>query len=36
MKKIVIIPCFAEAHFAELQIENLINTIDPDIIIYNE
>jgi hypothetical protein len=36
MKKIVIIPCFAEAHFAELQIENLINTINPDIIIYNE
>ena len=36
MKKIVIIPCFAESHFTELQIDNLIDTINPDIIIYNE
>ena len=36
MKKIVIIPCFAESHFTELQIDNLVNTIAPDIIIYNE
>jgi hypothetical protein len=36
MKKIVIIPCFAEAHFTELQIDNLVNNINPDIIIYNE
>ena len=36
MKKIVIIPCFAESHFSELQIDNLIDTINPDVIIYNE
>ena len=35
-KKIVIIPCFAEAHFTALQIDNLVNTINPDVIIYNE
>ena len=35
-KKIVIIPNFAESHFIKLQIQNLIDTIDPDIIIYNE
>ena len=31
MKKIVIIPCFGEGHLTKLQIENLINTINPDI-----
>lgn len=36
MKRIVIIPCFAEAHFTDMQIENLVNTIRPDVIIYNE
>lgn len=36
MKKIVIIPCFAEAHFTLMQIDNLVNTINPDVIIYNE
>lgn len=36
MKRIVIIPCFAESHFTDLQIDNLINTINPDVIIYNE
>jgi hypothetical protein len=36
MKKIVVIPCFAESHFTEFQIDNLIATINPDIIIYNE
>ena len=35
-KKIVIIPNFCESHLIELQIPNLIDTIDPDIIIYNE
>ena len=36
MKKIVIIPCFGEGHFTELQIDNLVDTINPDYIIYNE
>ena len=35
-KKIVIIPNFAESHFIKLQIQNLIDTIDPNIIVYNE
>jgi hypothetical protein len=35
-KKIVIIPCFGEGHFTKLQIENLVNTINPDYIIFNE
>tara|TARA_R110001592_G_scaffold262716_1_gene528078 strand:+ start:555 stop:1445 length:891 start_codon:yes stop_codon:yes gene_type:complete len=35
-KKIVIIPNFCEAHFIKLQIPNLIETINPDVIIYNE
>lgn len=35
-KKIVIIPCFGEGHFTKLQIKNLINTINPDYIIFNE
>lgn len=36
MKRIVIIPCFGEAHFTALQIDNLIDTISPSHIIYNE
>ena len=36
MKRIVIIPCFGEGHFTALQIENLVNTIKPTHIIYNE
>lgn len=35
-KRIVIIPNFCESHLIRLQIDNIINTIDPDIIIYNE
>jgi len=35
-KQIVIIPCFGEAHFTSLQIDNLVNTLKPDYIIYNE
>jgi hypothetical protein len=35
-KKIVIIPNFCESHFIKLQIPNLIETINPDVIIYNE
>lgn len=29
-------PCFGDGHLTELQIENFMNTIKPDIIIYNE
>ena len=36
MKRIVIVPCFGEAHFTALQIENFIDTIKPTHIIYNE
>ena len=36
MKKIVIIPVFCESHLIKYQIPNIIDTIDPDIIIYNE
>lgn len=35
-KKIVIIPTFCESHLIKCQIPNLIDTIAPDIIIYNE
>ena len=35
-KKIVIIPVFCEAHLIKYQIPNIIDTIDPDYIIYNE
>ena len=35
-KKIVIMPCFGEGHLIDLQIQNLINTINPTHIIYNE
>ena len=36
MKKIVIIPVFCESHLIEFQIPNIIDTINPDYIIYNE
>jgi len=36
MKKIVIIPTFCESHLVRHQIPNIIDTIDPDYIIYNE
>jgi hypothetical protein len=36
MKKIVTIPIFCESHLVKYQIPNLIDTINPDIIIYNE
>ena len=36
MKKIVICPVFCEAHLTKFQIPNIIDTINPDIIIYNE
>ena len=36
MKKIVIVPVFCEAHLTEFQIPNIVETIDPDVIIYNE
>jgi hypothetical protein len=35
-KKIVIIPTFCESHLIKHQIPNIIDTIDPDYIIYNE
>ena len=35
-KKIVIVPVFCESHLIKYQIPNIIDTIDPDIIIYNE
>jgi hypothetical protein len=35
-KKIVIVPVFCETHLIKLQIDNIFNTIDPDILIYNE
>jgi hypothetical protein len=36
MKKIVIIPVFCESHLIKYQIPNIIDTINPDCIIYNE
>lgn len=36
MKKIVIAPVFCETHLIKYQIPNIIDTIDPDYIIYNE
>jgi hypothetical protein len=36
MKKIVICPIFCESHLVKYQIPNIIDTIDPDYIIYNE
>jgi hypothetical protein len=35
-KRIVIIPNFGESHLIKCQIPNLIDTINPDIVIYNE
>jgi len=35
-KKIVIIPVFCDTHFIKFQIPNIIDTINPDVIIYNE
>ena len=35
-KKIVIIPTFCESHLIKCQIPNIIDTIDPDYIVYNE
>jgi hypothetical protein len=34
--KVVIIPTFCESHLVKCQIPNIIDTIDPDYIIYNE
>ena len=36
MKKVVIIPVFCEAHLVKFQIPNIIDTINPDYIIYHE
>ena len=36
MKKIVISPLFCESHLVKYQIPNIIETINPDYIIYNE
>lgn len=35
-RKIVICPSFAETHLIRLQLQNLVDTIQPDIVIYNE
>lgn len=35
-KKIVIMPVFCESHLIRLQIDNIFQTINPDILIYNE
>ena len=35
-KKIVIVPTFGESHLIKYQIPNIIDTINPDYIIYNE
>jgi hypothetical protein len=35
-KRIVIIPNFGESHLIKCQIPNLVETINPDIVIYNE
>jgi len=35
-KKIVIVPVFCESHLIKYQIPNIIDTINPDYIIYNE
>ena len=36
MKKIVIMPIFCDTHFIKFQISNIIDTIAPDYIVYNE
>lgn len=35
-KKIVIVPVFCETHLVKLQIDNIFDTINPDILVYNE
>lgn len=35
-KKIMMIPVFCESHLIKYQIDNLMETINPDIIVYNE
>jgi len=35
-KKIVITPIFCDTHLVRFQIPNIIETIDPDVIVYNE
>ena len=35
-KKIVIAPIFCESHLIKYQIKNIIHTINPDYIVYNE
>jgi hypothetical protein len=35
-KRIVIIPNFGESHLIKCQIPNLVDTINPDVVIYNE
>ena len=35
-KKIVIMPTFCDAHIIKYQIQNIIETINPDYIVYNE
>ena len=35
-KKIIIVPVFCESHLIKLQIDNIFNTIDPDVLVYNE
>ncbi len=36
MKKIVIAPIFNDTHLVKLQIPNIIKSINPDYILYNE
>lgn len=35
-RRIVIIPNFGESHFIKCQIPNLVDTLNPDVVIYNE
>lgn len=35
-RKIVIVPTFCDAHIIKFQIDNIINVINPDVLIYNE
>ena len=35
-KRIVIMPVFCDTHLIKFQIDNIIETINPDYIIYNE
>ena len=35
-KRIVIIPNFGESHLIKCQIPNIVDTLNPDIVIYNE